>query len=241
MEIKLIYPINIALHSKSQGFDENPYHLNYAQFGLENHNGDDFVPYDGQSHEVSASDAGTVERIYQKSDYGYGFGVCIRHKWGKTKYGHFAGMPLVKVGQKVDQGQHIGWTGNSGFSTILHLHFGVYPFGVSENNGFGGAVDPTPYYVALASPPPAQPPSLTPLPELNLIPGEAVITLPSGVRVRLSPTTSTAQNIAGMIYPGTPFTILDETVTEGDVVFRSINAWIAQSEGGKVYMMNLAS
>ena len=235
--IQVIYPVNMALHFKSQGFAENPYHLDYNQFGLRDHNGDDFCPNDGQSHEVYAADDGTVAEIYRDPNYGYGYGLVLLHPWGRTKYGHFRELPctsdgkVIRVGQKFSCGDQIGWTGNTGHSTALHCHFGVYPLKEPYGNGYKGAVDPTPYYVQAASSPTVKPG------ESQVKSGNAEITLGSGVRLRLSPTTVNGP-VIGLVYPGMPFVAENEIVIEGDVVFRKVAAWIAESQGGVQYMVN---
>jgi ABC-type transport system substrate-binding protein len=56
---------------------------------------------------------------------GYGKTIIVRHKYGyKTLYAHLSSI-FVKVGQYVKQGQIIGRSGNTGFSTGPHLHFGI--------------------------------------------------------------------------------------------------------------------
>jgi murein DD-endopeptidase MepM/ murein hydrolase activator NlpD len=41
-------------------------------------------------------------------------------------YAHLAaGGVLVRVGEHVEAGQHIGLSGNTGYSTAPHLHFAV--------------------------------------------------------------------------------------------------------------------
>lgn len=239
--IQVIYPVDMGLHYKSQGFGENPYHINYKQFGLKDHNGDDYCPHDGQSHEVYAADDWQVAEIYRKLDYGYGYGVALLHKWGRTKYGHFRELPctadgqLLRVGQKGRCGDQIGWSGNTGNSTALHVHFGVYPLGEPYNNGYKGAVDPTPYYIT-AQPLPGAGVGQPPVSRVKA--GEARITLPGGVRLRLAPSVQIGP-VVGYIYPGVPFWAEDEAVIEGNVVFHKVAAWVAESQDGVQYMVNL--
>ncbi len=56
---------------------------------------------------------------------GYGRLVKIQHEFGiETRYAHQSKI-LVKVGQRVSRGDHIGDMGNSGRSTGTHLHYEV--------------------------------------------------------------------------------------------------------------------
>jgi murein DD-endopeptidase MepM/ murein hydrolase activator NlpD len=71
------------------------------------------------------------------ADVGYNqmFGnyVIINHDRGlQTLYGHLSRQE-VHVGQAIAQGQILGLSGNTGYSTAPHLHFGVYRGGVSVN------------------------------------------------------------------------------------------------------------
>jgi len=70
---------------------------------------------------VFASCGGTVARAGWGS--GYGYVVYINHSDGRqTRYAHLSKV-LVKVGQRVDQGQRIALSGNTGISSGPHLHF----------------------------------------------------------------------------------------------------------------------
>lgn len=54
--------------------------------------------------------------------------ITIQHSDGTTgEYYHLSkNGALVKVGENVETGQHIGYSGNTGFSSLPHLHFAVY-------------------------------------------------------------------------------------------------------------------
>lgn len=85
---------------------------------------------------IYASDGGTVSR----ASYLGGYGLCVEvtHNNGTfTRYGHCSKV-VVKVGDKVAQGEKIAEVGNTGNSTGPHLHFEIHPNG-------GEYVDPYPY------------------------------------------------------------------------------------------------
>ena len=61
----------------------------------------------------------------------YGNYIILTHGDGyQTLYGHLSAFS-IKRGQSVSQGQVIGKSGSSGYSTGPHLHFGVYKKGVA--------------------------------------------------------------------------------------------------------------
>lgn len=58
--------------------------------------------------------------------YSYGKWVMVRHPNGlSTLYAHLS-LPTVAVGEEVATGQLVGYSGNTGYTTGPHLHFGVY-------------------------------------------------------------------------------------------------------------------
>ena len=63
----------------------------------------------------------------------YGYYVIIDHGNGfETLYGHFSKI-AVSTGQKVTQGQTIGYGGHTGYATGDHLHFEVHLNGAIVN------------------------------------------------------------------------------------------------------------
>ncbi len=67
---------------------------------------------------VKAKRAGYLGKVVEITHDGFLF---------KTLYAHLKGYPEgLKVGQKVERGQVIGYVGNTGRSTGAHLHYGVY-------------------------------------------------------------------------------------------------------------------
>lgn len=84
-----------------------------------NHKGIDWATPTGTA--VMASSGGTVSIAGWQN--GYGYVVYINHPDGRqTRYGHLSKI-LVSAGQKVQQGQKIALSGNTGRSTGPHLHF----------------------------------------------------------------------------------------------------------------------
>ncbi|MCI0619438.1 M23 family metallopeptidase [Candidatus Wolfebacteria bacterium] len=92
--------------------------------GLHGYNGIDLATYAGA--EIYASAAGDV--IISKNggwNGGYGSYVVVRHDNGtQTLYAHNSNN-IVGVGQRVVQGQVIGYVGATGRATGAHVHFEV--------------------------------------------------------------------------------------------------------------------
>jgi len=97
------------------------------------HEGLDIAVSEGTPIRAAAS--GTV--IMASYNGGYGNYTCVDHGSGlSTCYAHQSSF-AASSGQQVDQGQVIGYSGNTGASTGPHLHF--------EVRINGGAVDPMGY------------------------------------------------------------------------------------------------
>jgi murein DD-endopeptidase MepM/ murein hydrolase activator NlpD len=136
----------------------------YAAYGLKAHNGLDLNAGYGQfvyaAHDGLAVYSGQdgsngnllVLRTTEQFDYEGG------QAYFKTMYGHLKTFH-VKAGDQVKAGQFIAQANNTGDSTGNHLHFGLKPvlpgekewewFNLAQNNGYLGAIDPTPYLVGV--------------------------------------------------------------------------------------------
>lgn len=69
---------------------------------------------------------GTGNTDLARGCYSYGKWIMIKHLNGlSTLYGHLS-LINVTQGQTVSTGEIIGYSGNTGYSTGPHLHFGVY-------------------------------------------------------------------------------------------------------------------
>jgi hypothetical protein len=112
----------------------------YARFGLDGHNGVDFGAPEGTA--VVAVDAGRVAEVWNDAA-GYGLYVKLVHAWGESLYAHLS-LAEVAVGQTVAAGQPVGQSGNTGFSTGPHLHFGLRVNPYTRGRPFDGYVDPLP-------------------------------------------------------------------------------------------------
>ncbi|WP_315790602.1 peptidoglycan DD-metalloendopeptidase family protein [Fischerella sp. JS2] len=87
----------------------------------------------GTGTPIYASSGGVVEKAGWNNG-GYGNVVDIRHADGSlTRYGHNSKV-LVRVGQRVNQGEMIAAMGSTGFSTGPHSHFEIHPTGKGAVN-----------------------------------------------------------------------------------------------------------
>ncbi len=92
------------------------------------HNGMDFRA--SLNTPVKAAKSGTVTGVGNTDSVrgckSYGRWVLVKHDNGlSTIYAHLS-LPTVIVGQKVETGEMIAYSGSTGASTGPHLHFGVY-------------------------------------------------------------------------------------------------------------------
>ena len=158
-KLELWYPIKP--HYVTQPFGVNGEYYRANGINIKGHNGLDLRALHDQP--VYASHDGIC---YPGIDSRSGYGVVIRtlepkdyngeQVYFKTIYWHFLKNILVKAGQEVKAGDLIGYADNTGLSNGDHLHFGLKPqaqnesngewWNVENDNGYGGAVDPTPYF-----------------------------------------------------------------------------------------------
>ncbi|MGM0544473.1 MAG: peptidoglycan DD-metalloendopeptidase family protein [Pseudomonadota bacterium] len=103
----------------SSGF--NPRRKHPVTGRISPHNGTDFAMPIGSP--VTAPASGRVEKV--ANHYAAGRYVVIRHDNGyRTRYLHLS-KPLVSQGERVEMGERIALSGNSGRSTGPHLHYEV--------------------------------------------------------------------------------------------------------------------
>lgn len=93
------------------------------------HYGVDMVCDTGTS--VRAAKSGKVVEITRNWGSGFGNSILVDHGGGLTsRYAHLSGFE-VGIGDYVSQGQLIGESGNTGWSTGPHLHFEVRQYGTA--------------------------------------------------------------------------------------------------------------
>jgi murein DD-endopeptidase MepM/ murein hydrolase activator NlpD len=115
-KVLLRTPLDAAKVSSSFGNRHHPI-LGYTRI----HRGVDFAAPAGTP--VYAAGAGTV--VFRGSQAGYGNYVRIHHdKQYGSAYGHLSRFAKgLRVGDKVRQGQVIGYVGSTGLATGPHLHY----------------------------------------------------------------------------------------------------------------------
>lgn len=103
----------------------------FAQSGAYNgkgHNGMDFAAPIGTPVRAALSGTviGTGNTDSVRGCYSFGKWVMVKHSNGlNTMYAHFSQI-TVSQGQSVGTGQVLGYSGETGYATGPHLHFGVY-------------------------------------------------------------------------------------------------------------------
>ena len=131
----------------------------YQSLGLLGHDGWDFmvnckdsqVKHGGQCQPIyySMDGYGTISYIQKDDAHGWGINAIDEDGIHKYCWWHFDIInPDLKVGDRIEGGDYLGGAGNTGYSTGAHLHFGLYEYGL-EDNGYKGAIDPTPFYVPI--------------------------------------------------------------------------------------------
>lgn len=119
----LIWPLSGTL---SSGFGPRS---SPGGVGSTYHEGIDIAVPEGTP--IRAAKGGTV--IMASYNGGYGNYTCVDHGSGlSTCYAHQSGF-AVSSGQRVSQGQVIGYSGNTGASTGPHLHFEVRINGAAQD------------------------------------------------------------------------------------------------------------
>ncbi len=159
--MKLHYPLKDIYIT--QPFGANP----AAYYPQQGHNGIDYRASVGTP--VMASADGEVTFEGWGGDFplmGTPAGICImlEHSIGWTGYAHLSST-VVNAGEKVKQGDVIGYSGATGTVTGAHLHFERLPDYYNVNNGYYGRIDPTPELNESAPVTPA--PTPTPPPSNN--------------------------------------------------------------------------
>lgn len=99
-----------------------------------NHNGNDWGAKTGTP--IYAAKAGTVMKAGPNGGFGnfvlIGHGDDSKGRYVTTGYAHMSKV-VAKVGQRVEQGQLIGYVGSTGLSTTPHLHLEVRLDGTPVN------------------------------------------------------------------------------------------------------------
>ncbi len=111
-----------------QGFGSRFSHTGLEEFAI-----DLDMPVGTPVHAARAGVVAEIEESHNRGCWDDGCGkyanfIVVRHSDGTTgEYYHLRkGGSIVDVGDTVTQGQKIGYSGNTGHTTMPHLHFAVY-------------------------------------------------------------------------------------------------------------------
>jgi murein DD-endopeptidase MepM/ murein hydrolase activator NlpD len=120
-EIPSIWPIQggIGRITMPFGRNQNPF---TGQYYI--HRGIDISTFRQGDPVVATADGQVIFLGFDRD--GFGNNIIIRHRHGFfTRYAHLLSF-RVQVGQRVQQGDVIGYIGNTGLSTGPHLHYEVH-------------------------------------------------------------------------------------------------------------------
>lgn len=145
-------PLDTCFITQLFGQNQAPF---YKQLGMKGHNGMDFRALSGTptyavfDGTVAAASLDTQESL-TKGRYVYLDSDEIGGVKYRVVYFHLE-TAHVKTGDRVKAGQQIGLTDNTGqYTTAPHLHLGLYVISngvvINQGNGYGGGLDPYPYF-----------------------------------------------------------------------------------------------
>jgi|TARA_B100000809_G_scaffold255920_1_gene295149 murein DD-endopeptidase MepM/ murein hydrolase activator NlpD len=122
--IPSIRPLNGGYMNSSFGYRNDPID-GVRRF----HQGQDITVSTGTP--IYAPADGTVKRAYYVG--GFGNHIKLDHGFGYTTILAHMSKLYVKYGQKVNRGDIIGLSGNTGRSTAPHLHYEIHYYGTPQN------------------------------------------------------------------------------------------------------------
>ncbi len=124
----------------TQSFGDTAFARGGAYAG-KGHNGIDLAAQVGTPLKAALSGVvvGTGNTDSVRGCYSFGKWVMIKHANGlSTMYAHLSQIG-VSTGQSVATGQLIGYSGETGYATVPHLHFGVYVSSATQIINLGSA------------------------------------------------------------------------------------------------------
>ena len=156
--MKKYRPIKSSLISQGFGIENTKPELLpfYQSIGLLAHNGIDLPTQLDEPIYFDCNVAGYVLNTEIDNKGGLGINIITEDKDGifKHRYWHLKSFNVV-AGQKLNTGDLLGISDNTGWSSGLHLHWDLKAMIKDENvtlkmkfsdNGYNGAIDPMPFF-----------------------------------------------------------------------------------------------